>query len=300
MEIYGIHGPTIRDSDISYQDIYESVPVSIWVEDWSPAKAYTDDLKRRGIDDIEAYFIDHPQQLKDLASMVEVYDVNWTSVTLYRAPNKQALINQTWGMTMSDAELSTFREQVVAFSSGKTALTSENQEDRFDGRPLWIRSRVLIHPHHIEDWSLVLFALTDITDSMVQGKALGGNLERLSDILSNVPCTLYRRVRKVDGTVTFPYINGLGRLLPSFGLDMDDGGLISEAVLSGASNHPEDSARWDAAWRDSAEQLTPIDLECRIVDPAGRTSWVRNSASPHRGESGDIIWDCVMIAVAER
>ena len=234
MEIYGIQGPTVQDSDISYQDIYESVPVSIWVEDWSAAKRYTDDLKRRGIADIGAYFIDHPAQLKDLASIVDVYDVNWTSVTLYRAPSKQALIDQTWGATMSDNELSTFREQVVAFSSGRTALTTEDQEIRFDGRPLWVRSRVVIHPHYLEDWSLVLFAVTDITDTMVAGKALGGNLERLSEILSNLPCALYRRVCKPDGTVTYPYVNGLGRLLPGFGLDMDDSGLIGAAVLSGA------------------------------------------------------------------
>lgn len=300
MEIYGIHGPTVLDGDISYQDIYESVPVSIWVEDWSAAKTYTDDLKRRGVADMRAYFIAHPEQLKYLANMIDVYDINWTSVTLYRAPSKQALIDRTWGATMTEHELSAFREQVVAFSSGKTALTTEDQDECFDGRPLWVRNRVVIHPRYLEDWSLVLFAVTDITDTMVAGKVLGGNLGRLSDILCNVPCALYRRVLKPDGTVTYPYINGLGRLLPGFGLEIDDGGLISEAVLSGASNHPDDGVRWDAAWRDSAEQCVAVDIECRIVDPTGRTSWIRNSASPQRGDSGDITWDGVMIAVADR
>ena len=300
MKFYGIHGPTVLDSNISYQDIYESVPVSIWVEDWSAAKIYTDDLKRRGVADMAAYFIEHPGQLRDLASRVDVYDVNWTSVTLYRAPSKQALIDQTWGATMSDNELSAFREQVAAFSSGRTAIATEGQEVRFDGKRLWVRNRVLIHPHYLEDWSLVLFAVTDISDTMVAGKVLGGNLERLSDILSNVPCALYRRVLKPDGTVTYPYISGLGRLLPDFGPEIDDGGLISEAVLSGASNHPDDGVRWDAAWRDSAEQCATIDIEFRVVDPTGRTSWIRNTATPHRGDSGDITWDGVMIAVAGR
>ena len=189
------HEPTVWDGGFSYRDVYESMPVSIWVEDWSAAKTYTDDLKRRGVGDIWAYFIDHPEQLKDLASLVEVLDVNWTAVTLYRAPSKQALIDTTWGETMSDNELSAFRDQVTAFASGKTAVMTEDQESRFDGKPLWIRNRAVIHPRHLEDWSLVIFAASDISESMVVGKALGGDLERLSDVLSNVPCALYRRHR---------------------------------------------------------------------------------------------------------
>ena len=292
------HEPTVWDGGFSYRDVYESMPVSIWVEDWSAAKTYTDDLKRRGVGDIWAYFIDHPEQLKDLASLVEVLDVNWTAVTLYRAPSKQALIDTTWGETMSDNELSAFRDQITAFASGKTAVMTEDQESRFDGKPLWIRNRAVIHPRHLEDWSLVISA-SDISESMVVGKALGGDLERLSDVLSNVPCALYRRVRKGDGTVTYPYINGLRRLLPGFGRDIEDRVLISEAVVSGAANHPDDGNRWGAAWRHSTDYLTALDIEYRIVDPAGRAVCIRNTATPKHGDAGEIIWDGVMIGVAD-
>ena len=292
------HEPTVWDGCFSYRDVYESMPVSIWVEDWSAAKTYTDDLKRRGVGDIWAYFIDHPEQLKDLASLVEVLDVNWTAVTLYRAPSKQALIDTTWGETMSDNELSAFRDQVTAFASGKTAVMTEDQESRFDGKPLWIRNRAVIHPRHLEDWSLVIFAASDISESMVVGKALGGDLERLSDVLSNVPCALYRRVRKGDGTVTYPYINGLRRLLPGFGRDIEDRVLIREAVVSGAANHLDDGGRWNAAWHHSTDHLAAVDIEYRIVDPAGKAVWIRNTANPIQGDAGEIIWDGVMIAVA--
>ena len=300
MEIHEHHGPTGRDGGFSYREVYESAPVSIWVEDWSAAKKFTDNLKRRGVADIRAYFIDHPEQLKDLATMVEVHDVNWTAVTLYRAPSKQALIDTTWGATMTDNELSAFCDQIAAFASGKTVVTTEDQESRFDGKPLWIRNRAVIHPHHVEDWSLVIFAAFDISETMVMGKALGGDLERLSDILSDIPCALYRRVRKADGTVTYPYINGLGRLLPGFGRDIEDGGLISEAIVSGAAIHPDDGGLWGAAWRHSTDHLAPVDIEYRIVDPAGQAVWIRNTANPKRGDSDDIIWDGVMIGVADR
>ena len=132
---------------------------------------------------------------------------------------------------------------------------------RLDGKSLWIRNRAVIHPRHLEDWSLVIFAASDISETMIVGKALGGNLERLSDVLSNIPCALYRRVRKRDGTVTYPYINGLRRLLPGFGRDIEDRVLISEAVVSGAANHPDDGNRWGAAWRRSADYLAAVDIE---------------------------------------
>lgn len=294
------HGSFGRDAGFSYRDIYESVPISIWIEDWSAAKWFTDDLKRRGVADIGAYFIDHPDRLRDLANMVEVLDVNWTTVTLYGAPDKQAVIDSTWGATMTDNELAAFREQIAAFASGRTVVTTEDQESRFDGQPLWIRNRATIHPDHLEDWSLVLFASSDITETRIMDKTLGGDLGRLSDILANVPCALYRRVRKADDTVTFPYVNGLGRLLPGFGPDLEDGGLIGEAIVSGASIHPDDSARWCVAWRESAERLATLDMEYRIVDPSGQAVWIRNTAAPKRVASGAIIWDGVMTSVADQ
>lgn len=291
-------GPAGLNDSFSYRDIYESVPVSIWIEDWSAAKRFTDDLKRRGIVDLWAYFIDYPEQLKDLASLIEVHDVNWTSVNLYRAPNKQALIDTTEGMSMGEHELSAFRDQVVAFASGKTAFMTEDQEQCFDGKPLWVRNRAVIHQNHLEDWSLVIFAASDISDTMIASKALGGDLARLSSILSNVPCALYRRVRKADGTVSYPYINGLRRLLPGFGRDIEDRVLIREAVISGTTNHPDDGGIWHTAWNKSTDYLTPIDVEYRIVDPAGKAVWIRNTANPIQNDTGDITWDGVMIAVA--
>ena len=73
---------------------------------------------------------------------------------------------------------------------------------------------------------------------------------------------------------------------------------MREAVVSGASIHPDDGARWCSAWRDSAERLTPVDIEYRMIDPSGQAVWVRNTANPKHGEAGDIIWDGVIIAVA--
>ena len=204
MVIQDFQGSAGLRSNFSYRDIYETVPVSIWIEDWSAAKKFTDDLKRRGVADIWEYFIDHPEQVKDLASRIEIHDVNWTSVTLYRAPSKQALIDSTGSSVMSDNELSAFRDHVVAFASGRTAVMTEDQENCFDGKPMWVRNRAVIHPQHLEDWSLVIFAASDISETMMASKALGGDLARLSDILSNVPGALYRRGRKADGTVTYP------------------------------------------------------------------------------------------------
>ena len=289
----------VGESEAIYREIFERSPISIWVEDWSAAKTCTDDLKRRGVTDIRAYFIENPARLKELADLVEVHDVNWTTVALYGAPSKEALIDRTWGETMTIYELGAFRDQLAAFASGKTTITTEDQESRFDGSPMWIRNRAVIHPDHLDDWSLVIFAASDIGEAMNMGKALGGDLERLSDILSNVPCVLYRRICNADGVVTYPYINGLRRLLPGFGPDMDDADLMSEAVVSGAANHPDDGGRWCAAWRDSADHLSAVDLEYRIVDPSGRAVWVRNTATPKRGDAGDIVWDGVMSAVAD-
>ncbi|MFP6742938.1 MAG: hypothetical protein VCD33_15150 [Alphaproteobacteria bacterium] len=37
------------ESETLYRDIFEQLPVSIWVEDWSATKVEIDRLKRRGV-----------------------------------------------------------------------------------------------------------------------------------------------------------------------------------------------------------------------------------------------------------
>jgi len=218
-------------------------------------------------------------------------------VTMYRAQSKQAVIDSTMGEVLSESELSAFQDQIVAFASGKTAIVSEVLEERFDGKPMWVRNRVTIHPQHFEDWSLVLFAVTDITGTMEMDRAIGPDLSRLSDVLSNLPCALYRRELKPDGTVNYPYMNGLGRLLPGHGPNIDDDILLSEAIVGGVTVHEDDAGRWSLAWRQSAQMLSPVDLEYRVVDPSGKSVWLRNIATPKHGNGGVITWDGAMIRV---
>ena len=277
-----------------YRDIFESAPVSIWVEDWSAAKRVLDGLRRAGAGDLRAYFADHPNELRNIASVIEVLDVNWATVTLYRAPSKQAVIDSTLGTAMSDSELAALCDQVVGFSEGKTAVVLDATEERFDGRVILTRNHAVMRPQHVEDWSRVVIAVFEVAGAKPAERVLGADYGRLADVLSGVPCTLYRRMLKPDGTVEHPYVSGAEGLLPLAGGD----DRLAEAMVAGEPIHPDDRGRWREAWRRSAEMLAPLDLEYRIVPPSGLAVWIRNVAQPKRGAGGAVIWDGVIVAVS--
>ena len=106
----------VGESDAIYREIFERSPISIWVEDWSPAKAMIDRLARRGVKDWRRYFERRPDQLIAAANIIEVTDISDGALDIYRASNKEELVYSTRGEEMSPTELATFLDQIVAFA----------------------------------------------------------------------------------------------------------------------------------------------------------------------------------------
>ena len=53
----------LRDGEARYRAIFEQLPISIWVEDWSGVKTMIDRLVRRGQKNWRRYFERRPDQV---------------------------------------------------------------------------------------------------------------------------------------------------------------------------------------------------------------------------------------------
>ncbi len=79
----------------------------------------------------------------------------------------------------------------------------------------------------------------------------------------------------------------------------------AEAMISGQYSlrdfeHPDDRPQIVQVLRQSAQQLTPIREEFRIVTPTGKVKWVQVASQPKRQADGLVTWNGVLLDISDR
>ena len=114
-----------------------------------------DDLSRRGVKHWRRYFERHEDRVIEAANRVDVIGINRATLDLYRASDEAEVIATTSGDAMSAGELASFREQLIAFAEGETAIIHEAVETALDGGDVFTRIRAAIAQEHRETWARV-------------------------------------------------------------------------------------------------------------------------------------------------
>ena len=119
---------------------------------------------------------------------------------------------------------------------------------------------------------------------------------RLESIAENLPGVVFRRVLHRDGNISYPYISSGVRRIHGF----EPEEVMANPMRYIESLHPEDRPRLMAEARLSAERLTPMHTEARIIGPDGDTLWIESRAQPTRLPDGSVVWDGIALDITER
>jgi PAS domain S-box-containing protein len=123
-------------------------------------------------------------------------------------------------------------------------------------------------------------------------EALDRNRELLA-IIGALPGAAYRYVRRADGSEALPFVSE--RALAVLGIPADDLRRNPRLLLEGFSEGVR--ARLEAAMRQPAARVMPIDVEVEIEPRATAPRWVRFVARPSLLGNGDVAWDGVILDV---
>src|SRR5437870_509214 len=152
----------LRESEKRYRHIFESTGVSIWEEDFSRVKAAIDDLRSSGVRDFRAYFAAHPQFVQDAIAMVQIVDVNTTSVKLFAAESKAELLASLDRILVTET-YEVFAGEFVAIAEGRTSFEAETVLQTLTGERLAVLFTVTF-PTSSAGFDSVLATVTDITE----------------------------------------------------------------------------------------------------------------------------------------
>lgn len=168
----------LQESEERYRMVFENSPVSIWEEDFSAVKTLFNDLKKQGVSDIETYFAEQPETVRQCSELARITDVNRAALELHGAGNKEELLA---GMvnTFTPESFATFQQELISLWHGNTEISKDAVVKTLQGNPREVTVYFSVCPGYEETLSKVIVSLVDITDR----KLAETKLRKLNDEL---------------------------------------------------------------------------------------------------------------------
>ncbi len=167
-----------------YQRIFNSTTVSLWEEDFSPAKALIDRLKEQGVQDFQAYFNSHPEVVATVSRNIIIRDVNERTLALYGARDKEELLGSL-DKIITPETLPMMARQLVAMAAGQRSFEVEGINRKLNGELIHIHLSVNLQEGE-RPFESVLVSIMDISDRKRSEQALVESESRFRGAFDNV------------------------------------------------------------------------------------------------------------------
>jgi PAS domain S-box-containing protein len=182
----------LRESEKRYKSLFEESPVSIWEEDFSAIKHYLDLLKKRGVNDLNSYLLDHPKTVEVCAALVKIIDINQTALDLHGTRDKKFLFGRLQD-TFTQESYVAFTKELLAIWNGDSRMETDAVVKTLDGEIRYVSVRWFVAHGHEQTYSRVLVSLADISESRRMEEALRESeakyrllIENAGEIIVNV------------------------------------------------------------------------------------------------------------------
>ena len=153
----------LHESEQRHRMVFENSPVSIWEEDFSAVKAVFDDLRKAGVADIDAYFDQHPETIRQCAGLVRIVDVNQASLALFEATSKEKVLAGLVNFFTAES-FDTFRQELVCLWNGEPRMIKDAVVKTLAGDSRNVTVCYSVCHGCEETLSKVIVSLSDITE----------------------------------------------------------------------------------------------------------------------------------------
>jgi PAS domain S-box-containing protein len=168
----------LRESEARYRSLFDDSPLPLWEEDFSEVKKYLDALRAAGVDDFKAYFNEHPETVRELASRVRIVNVNRAAVAMCDVESKEHLLAGLPSV-FSEQSFDAFAEELAAIAEGKTFFELETSTRTLSGKDIYHILRWALAPGFEDTLEKVFVSITDITARKRAERALQESLAEL-------------------------------------------------------------------------------------------------------------------------
>ena len=166
-----------------FESLFEYAPISLWEQDYSGIKNFLDDLRTKGVSDLERYLNEHPGDIDTSLALIKVTHVNLETLNLFGAKSESELLANL-NKIFRDEMRAHWRSELLALWNGEISWSGDGINYRLDGEALHIRLHWRILPECESNWECVLVSIENIT-------ALKTAEQRFHDLFTHAPISLW-------------------------------------------------------------------------------------------------------------
>ena len=145
-----------------FELLFESAPISLWLEDYSQLKVLFQRWRQEGVTDLLAHLKDHPELAEACARCYQVVRVNRETLRVFAANSQEELLARLPEVFRGDM-FERMAYELNQLWNGKLDFSTRSVNYALDGR----RIEVLMHLRVLEgfedSWERVMVSLQDVT-----------------------------------------------------------------------------------------------------------------------------------------
>ena len=283
----------IRESEIRYRSIFDSVSVAIWEEDLLEVYDMLEELRKSGITDLSEYMNNHHEFLIKAVQSIKILDVNDASLKMYKADSKEQLLF-TLDRIFNDESVEIFKSELLSIWNHDPYFNGDTVNLDLDGNRM-IVNLLLRLPAEREKYRNVLVSMTDITQRKLAEAALLESELRYRQLVEQINVVVYLDYVELPSRTKYisPQIESL------LGYSQDE--WLADPDLLIKVIHPDDRQFvLDEDNRTDASR-EPFVVEYRAFTRDGQMLWIHEEATlvyDAQGKPED--WHGVMYDITAR
>lgn len=176
--------------EADFELLFDSAPISLWLEDYSALKTLFEHWRAQGVTDIEAHLRNSPELFQQCAQCLQVIKVNQQTLKVFAAPSQKVLIER-----LSDVFRGDMFEQMLLEMKylwhGTLNFTNQTVNYGLDGRRIDVQICVRVLQGHEAKWDRVLVSLEDVTEREQARRQLTLSERYARDLFDYSPVSLW-------------------------------------------------------------------------------------------------------------
>ncbi len=182
--------PAASESAADLALLFNSAPISLWLEDYSALNALFETWRADGVTDLAQHLRQQPARMAQCASCLKVLQVNTKTLQVFAARDQQDLVSRLHEVFRDD----TFEQmltELVHLWSGTLRFSNQTVNYTLDGRRMDIQIHVHVLEGHEVTWERVMVSLEDITDKVQAQRRLVQSEQYARSLFDHSPVSLW-------------------------------------------------------------------------------------------------------------
>ena len=145
-----------------FELLFESAPISLWLEDYSPLQALFQRWRQQGVTDLLAHLQAHPQLAEECARCYQVIRVNRETLRVFAASSQEELLSRLPEVFRGDM-FSRMAYELNQLWNGNLNFSARSVNYALDGRRIEVLMHVRVLEGFEDSWERVMVSLQDVT-----------------------------------------------------------------------------------------------------------------------------------------